>query len=366
MAFRWLGVFAALAVTSSCDSGSISSSKPRVIAQSKAASSEAESTADKTQQIGPGLWSLPNEAQLPPCTADRAGILYFIVDQKVFKSCTNGVWGTVDIRGEKGEKGDAGAEGTNGIDGTDQFTAAWRQVWSENVRSTVYIRSTFRNMLLNCGGAMSGTGFVVGANLVATNGHVVPAAITDDLSCPNMVLTSVDVWFPTSIGGDTFHNQSPATARAVAVDRQIAVSDDIALVQVATTDRVPLTLSARDEAADKLTGDGVKLGEPVLLIGFSLGTTFAHFATGAVTALQAVNERLLSGFLAPGRLVYEFDLVSGGGSSGGPILDLRGQVIGVNFAEAAAQTGVEWGYAAQVKHLRNLLAGERVWTQINP
>lgn len=307
-----------------------------------------------------------------PCTEADAGKLVYMLETKTLLVCNGSAWGEA-LSGAKGDKGDDGDKGDKG-DGIAEQVEKWRAVFKDSVQRTAYIRATYfktHNSPAHgadyCKASGSGTGFIVGKDLVATNGHVVEAQLAlepvDPVCGSAMPLSKVEVWFPDATGDTRHHARSP-DATATRVDRSIAQSDDLALLEVATGSRAPLTLSKRDESADHISGDGVRLGEEVLLLGFSLGTTFVHFATGKVTGIQPVNAELLPGFIDEGKLVYQYDLVSASGASGGAVFDAAGEVVGINFAGYTPSANFDMGYALQAKHLRKLLGQARVWTSV--
>jgi len=295
-----------------------------------------------------GIRYVATESDLPECNGDLEGHIFFIEDINAFRACLDGAWKEIDMKGEKGDKGDRGDTGIV----TDNISQTMRDIWATNVRSSAFIQVTYGSLYV-----ASGSGFVVGQDLVATNGHVVSEYYR------GYSISSIKVWFPETTSGDTRYDERPtAYARATAVDRTIANSDDIALISVPTGSRTPMTLSTYDEAPDHLdTEQGVALASEILLMGYSSGTTYAHFTIGRINAIQPVTDNFLDGFLNSGRLVYEYDTVSGGGSSGGALFDMSGKVIGLNFAGNTSSADTEFGYGVQIKHLRNLLSSPRLW-----
>ena len=145
-------------------------------------------------------------------------------------------------------------------------------------------------------GRATGSGFVIGkGGSIVTNAHVVEGAGT------------VTVRF-----GDR------KTARARVAGRD--PSTDIALLLV---DPDGLKLRPLELGSSK----GVRVGDPTVAIGnpFGLDRTLT---TGVISALQRSIPSLQRGFTINN--VIQTDAALNPGNSGGPLIDARGKVIGVN------------------------------------
>lgn len=106
---------------------------------------------------------------------------------------------------------------------------------------------------------------------------------------------------------------------------------DLALLRVAATDLRPLALADRE----------VAVGETAYAIGSPLG--MEHSLTQGILSARREME---------GSHVLQMQTPIAPGSSGGPLLDDRGQVIGVNTAVYGAGLGI----AIEARHVRALLA----------
>jgi putative serine protease PepD len=154
-------------------------------------------------------------------------------------------------------------------------------------------------------GTATGSGFVVSADgYVVTNAHVIDGA------------NAVEV----KIGdGDTLD------AKVVGVDR----STDIALLKVAAPKALaPLTLAS---------SDGVQVGDPTYAIGNPYGLS-RTLTTGVVSALHRSIESP-NGYAITG--VLQTDAAINPGNSGGPLLDGKGEVVGVNSQIATSSTSAD-------------------------
>jgi S1-C subfamily serine protease len=170
-----------------------------------------------------------------------------------------------------------------------------------------------------------GSGFVIDkAGHVVTNYHVVENA------------RSVDV---------SFSNNESMKAKLVGVDP----STDIAVLQVDAHARAltPLALG---------NSDAVRVGDSVVAIGNPFGYDRTVTA-GIVSALQRVIRAPNSYSIDH---VIQTDAALNKGNSGGPLLDARGNVIGVNSQIAAGDSGasgnVGIGFAVPINTVKTVAA----------
>jgi S1-C subfamily serine protease len=170
-----------------------------------------------------------------------------------------------------------------------------------------------------------GSGFVVDkAGHIVTNYHVVQGA------------TRVEV---------SFSDNEQLPARIVGRDP----ATDLAVLQVKAHSRAltPLTLG---------NSDAVRVGDSVVAIGNPLG--FDRTVTaGIVSALQRVIQSPNSYSIDH---VIQTDAALNKGNSGGPLLNARGEVIGVNSQIAAGDTGASGnigiGFAVPINTVRTVAA----------
>jgi putative serine protease PepD len=151
------------------------------------------------------------------------------------------------------------------------------------------------------GGA--GTGFIVRGGYVVTNNHVVAPAVNGG---------SMQV---------VFNDGKTTTARIVGHDP----TSDIAVIKPATLGgRKALTLGNSDDLA---------VGDPVIAIGSPLGLA-GTVTTGIVSALNRPVSTTGEGGESAFINAVQTDAAINPGNSGGPLVDSRGEVIGVNSAIA--------------------------------
>jgi putative serine protease PepD len=155
------------------------------------------------------------------------------------------------------------------------------------------------------GGTGTGSGFVISGGYIVTNNHVV----TLDGEAP-----SAPLQIYLSTGG-------PVTGQLVGRDRY----SDIAVIRAAGAAGLP--------ALPLGNSDGVAVGDPVIAIGSPLGLADT-VTSGIVSALDRPVQPGGGTGMAPE--VYfnaiQTDAPINPGSSGGPLVNARGQVIGVDAA----------------------------------
>jgi len=187
-----------------------------------------------------------------------------------------------------------------------------------------------------------GTGFAVSAERIVTNAHVVREAIEDD---------------DLAIGIVPADGEGAVYARIVAVSTR----NDLALIATTSPMRLaPLTI-AGDASAD--TG-------PVTSLGYPMNVDRAQgLSTGDIFRAQPPVKS--SGNLSGRRPTREFDSLLhtapiARGSSGGPLLDECGRVLGVNSFGAETQGGdAEFYFAVSTRELLPFLRANNVTPQIN-
>ena len=172
---------------------------------------------------------------------------------------------------------------------------------------------------LGADGSSQGSGFVVDdTGLVLTNAHVI-TNVTESRDAPVRGARAVYVEFS---DGDR------VTARIVGWD----LFSDVGVVRVAPADHrldpVPLGRSA-----------GVVVGQPVAAIGSPFGQQ-TSLSVGVVSATGRSIDSLRSGFAVANAI--QIDAPINRGSSGGPLFDADGRVIGIN-AQIESTTGTAEG-----------------------
>jgi putative serine protease PepD len=187
----------------------------------------------------------------------------------------------------------------------DSGTASYVAVAAKVLPSVVSIDVTLQ------GGRASGSGVIIRADgYVLTNNHVIDGASTIRV---------------------TFNDGTSATGRVVGAD----AASDLAVVRV---DKTGLAAATLGRSAD------VKVGDQVLAVGSPLGLS-GTVTSGIVSALnRPVNTTESNGFNAPGVATVidaiQTDAAINPGNSGGALVDMAGQVIGINSAIATAGSSI--------------------------
>jgi S1-C subfamily serine protease len=169
-----------------------------------------------------------------------------------------------------------------------------------------------------------GSGFVIDkAGFIVTNFHVIEDAETVEVS---------------------FSNNDSMKARIVGRD----ASTDLALLKVEANSRALRPLILGDSSA-------IRVGDDVLAIGNPFGLERSA-SRGIVSAVQRPL-RAPSGFTIDH--VIQTDAALNRGNSGGPLMNSRGEVIGVNSAIETAGDGqgnVGIGFAVPINTVRDVVA----------
>ncbi|MDQ4019426.1 MAG: trypsin-like peptidase domain-containing protein, partial [Actinomycetota bacterium] len=219
-----------------------------------------------------------------------------------------------------------------------------RAIYRERVGGVVTIYSLFDEHEDDGeGAAAQGTGFVVSEDgYILTNSHVITTAGEGAPNAPAEAASSVFIEFS---DGDR------AEAKIVGWD----VFDDVGLLKVEPGAHALRPLPLGDSSK-------VEVGEPVAAIGSPFGQA-SSLAVGVVGA----TERSINSLTSQYSLVdaIQTDAPINRGNSGGPLLDARGRVIGIN-AQIRSDTGTAEGVGfavpinSAVRSMEQLIATGRV------
>ncbi len=189
------------------------------------------------------------------------------------------------------------------------FTQSTKALANKVVKSTVSIKMI--NPFL--GTYIQGSAFSVGKGKFITNYHVI------------------------SLGKEGFIQKSATDSTKIPIKRIVSfdIDHDLAIVEIDTTTIPPLEIA---EAS-------LEVGDKIYVCGNPLGLT-GTFSDGIISANRTLEEKEVIQVTAP----------ISHGSSGGPVVNESGKVIGVIFS--TIQQGQNLNFVIPSKYLRKLLASE--------
>lgn len=160
---------------------------------------------------------------------------------------------------------------------------------------------------------LAGTAFgVSAAGLLVTNRHVVRTASGAPARRLRVIYANTTDWLPAHLV-------------------RTSDSDDLALIQLDEPGRHPVV------AGVSRTGLAAQVGAPIVSIGYPHAVDTPMEGTGLhVTARTTTAAGMVSKLLAD---VMQIDSYAGKGSSGSPVFDARGDVVGVVFGGAPESGG---------------------------
>lgn len=174
----------------------------------------------------------------------------------------------------------------------------------------------------------SGSGIIVGQNdtelLIATNNHVVSGA------------TDMKV---------TFTDSTQVAAAVKGTDS----ATDLAIIAVKLSD-IPSDTMSKIKVATLGNSDNVKVGQQVIAIGNSLGYG-QSLTVGYISAL----DREITDENGIQHTYIQTDAAINPGNSGGALLDLNGNVIGINAAKNASTEVEGMGFAIPISKAQEIL-----------
>ncbi len=184
----------------------------------------------------------------------------------------------------------------------------------------------------------TGTGIIIGQNdtelLIVTNNHVISGA------------SELTVLFSVDEGND----------EASAVQAQIKGTDatkDVGVIAV-PLDEIPEETMSQIKAASIGDSSSLKVGEQVVAIGNALGYG-QSVTTGIVSALdREVSLQNDDGTVISNKLI-QTDAAINPGNSGGALLNMQGQVIGINEAKLSSSYVEGMGYAIPISDVEGVI-----------
>lgn len=211
-----------------------------------------------------------------------------------------------------------------------------QSVVSVNVTGQTPVAASPFDMLYGLGGGATqtqqsaGTGIILTkSGLIMTNRHVVPAGTT-----------SVSV----TLSDGTVYNNVKVVGRTSSSD-----SLDVAFLQIQDTKGKTLVPAQLGNSSQ------VKVGDPVVAIGNALGQFQNTVTSGIISGYGRSVQASSSTGTSSENLsdLFQTDAAINEGNSGGPLVNLDGQVIGMNTAIASGSQNI--GFAIPINDISGLI-----------
>lgn len=175
----------------------------------------------------------------------------------------------------------------------------------------------------------AGSGFIIAQNdnelLIATNNHVIEGAKTISVQC---------------IDGEIYEATVKGTDSA----------NDLAVIAVATKNVKEDTMK-KIAIADLGSSDDLKVGEMVIAIGNALGygqSVTVGYVSAKDREISASEDNGYGNSSTNTIKAIQTDAAINPGNSGGALINMRGEVIGINSAKIASSTVEGIGYAIPI------------------
>lgn len=196
----------------------------------------------------------------------------------------------------------------------------------------------------------SGSGIIVGENddelLIATNNHVVEGADTLSVCFIGDDVESAEEETAEAVGGSDDINVEDAVSATI---KGTDEANDLAVVAVKKAD-IPDDTMSQIKIAQMGSSDSLQVGEQVVAIGNALGYG-QSVTSGWVSALDrsiTTEDGTSSGLI-------QTDAAINPGNSGGALLNMSGELIGINSAKYADNAVEGMGYAIPISTAQPIL-----------
>ncbi len=165
--------------------------------------------------------------------------------------------------------------------------------------------SVVRITSFNCGGIVTGSGFAVSSDLIATAAHVIAGSSRPIVKFNGLSYVARPIYFNTDL--------------------------DLAILKVDNLSMPYLSLAKYN----------TQIGTTVAVIGYPGGNYDS--SPGIINDTLAVNAASIYDQGSLGRGIYVIQTSLSDGNSGSPILDANGKVLGIIFSKSIKQTNVAYG-----------------------
>lgn len=197
--------------------------------------------------------------------------------------------------------------------------------------------------------AASGSGIIVGDNddelLIATNNHVVEGATTLSVCFIGDDVTNAETETVNAGDNGDLNVEDAVSAKIKGTD----ADNDLAVVAVKKAD-IPEDTLSQIKIAQIGISDDLVVGQPVVAIGNALGYG-QSVTSGWVSALN----RTISTDDGDSTGLIQTDAAINPGNSGGALLNMKGELIGINSAKYADSSVEGMGYAIPISKAKPIL-----------
>ncbi len=178
-----------------------------------------------------------------------------------------------------------------------------------------------------------GTGFIISEDgMILTNKHVV-----EDTQADYTVITNDGRKYPAQVlARDPFQD--------LAI---LKIERDKVITQEGDFQETPFTVVRLGDS------DTLQIGQTVIAIGNALGEFRNTVSVGVISGLGRTITASGGGIIETLEDVIQTDAAINKGNSGGPLLNLKGEVIGVNVAMAQAAQNI--GFAIPINHAKKAI-----------
>ena len=197
--------------------------------------------------------------------------------------------------------------------------------------------------------AASGSGIIVGDNddelLIATNNHVVEGATTLSVCFIGDDVTNAETETVNAGDNGDLNVEDAVSAKIKGTD----ADNDLAVVAVKKAD-IPEDTLSQIKIAQIGSSDDLVVGQQVVAIGNALGYG-QSVTSGWVSALN----RTISTDDGDSTGLIQTDAAINPGNSGGALLNMKGELIGINSAKYADSSVEGMGYAIPISKAKPIL-----------
>lgn len=196
----------------------------------------------------------------------------------------------------------------------------------------------------------SGSGIIVGENedelLIATNNHVVKGAATLSVCFIGSDVVNAEKEAQNSLYGEESLNIEDAVSAKI---KGTDADNDLAVISVKKSD-IPKETRQQIKTAQLGSSDDLVVGEQVVAIGNALG----YGQTVTSGWVSALNRAVTTSDGTTSDLI-QTDAAINPGNSGGALLNMQGELIGINCAKYASSKVEGTGYAIPISVAQPIL-----------